>query len=165
MIALLFAMFALAWFGSDRLAPNETVVRGATESRTSDGDSFAIGSRKLRLKGIDAPEYKQTCTDETGAQWPCGKAARAALEKLLAEPSLSCEVGAQDRYSRSLATCKTAHTPDIAATQVRDGMATSHEFAGMRDYGEEEDAAIEAKRGIWRGKFMPPELWREMNPR
>ncbi len=130
-----------------------------------DGDSFQIGGKRLRLDGIDAPEYRQTCTDLTGAEWECGKAARANLEKLLREPGLVCEHEVADSYGRALAGCRSATIPDIAARQVSDGLATSHEYYGIRNYGDEEDAAREAKRGIWRGTFTPPAVWRELNPR
>jgi endonuclease YncB( thermonuclease family) len=129
-----------------------------------DGDSFTIGQRKMRLDGIDAPEYRQICRDEAAREWTCGKAARAALEKILAEPGVACEVEVKDRYARSVATCKTAHSADVAAAQVVSGMAVTHEFAGMRDYGAEEDSARKAKQGIWRGEFERPEDWRASHP-
>jgi endonuclease YncB( thermonuclease family) len=121
-----------------------------------DGDSFALGPRKLRLDGIDAPEYRQNCRDARGGEWACGRAARAALEQLLTGAGLACEAEAHDRYARALATCRSASTPDLAAAQVLAGMAVSDEFHGMRSYGDEEDAAKAARRGIWQGDFMRP---------
>jgi endonuclease YncB( thermonuclease family) len=163
--ALLVAMLVAAWFygiWSDRRQP---VLISGQKIYVIDGDSFSVGTRKLRLDGIDAPELKQTCKDGQNAEWPCGRAARAALEVLLLEPELSCEAGVQDRYSRAVATCRSKTTPDIAAVQVSNGMAVTHEFNGMRDYGSEEDAARNQKRGIWRGAFDRPEDWRAANPR
>lgn len=144
-----------------------TVTGTATGQKivVADGDSFAIGPRKMRLTGIDAPEYRQNCIDKSGRAWPCGKSARLALEKILLEPEISCEVEISDKYARELAICKTAYTPDIAAAQVSNGMAVSHEFADMRDYGKEEDRARSAKLGIWRGTFERPENWRATNKR
>ena len=126
---------------------------------------FAIGVNKLRLDGIDAPEYRQTCRDASGIEWQCGKAARAALEKRLLEPGLACKAQTLDRYARALATCSTAQTADIGAAQVRDGMAVSHEYYGVRDYPDEEDAARGAKSGIWQGSFTPPDEWRATQSR
>lgn len=159
LIALLVlgAMIALAWLYD----PRESISPGSAAVRTADGDSFTIGVNKLRLDGIDAPEYRQTCRDATGIEWQCGKAARAALEKHLLEPGLVCKAQTLDRYARALATCSTAQTADIGAAQVRDGMAVSHEYYGVRDYPDEEDAARGAKRGIWQGSFTPPDEWRE----
>jgi endonuclease YncB( thermonuclease family) len=160
-VLLLFVgLLLLAWFLEDYAKQWDKVATTGQRIMVADGDSFAIGTRKLRLRGIDAPEYQQTCKDAIGADWPCGRSARAALEKLLTEPGLACEAEARDRYARSLATCQTAQTPDIAAKQVRDGMAVSDEYFGSRSFGDEEDKAQSAKRGIWQGAFVHPADYR-----
>ena len=163
--ALLAVLMAAAWFYGAWTDVRQPVPITGQKLYVVDGDSFVVGTRKLRLDGIDAPELKQNCRDGHGADWPCGRAARAALEKLLLEPGLQCEAEAQDSYARSVAICASSTTPDIAAAQVSDGMAVTHEFNGMRDYGREEDAARMQKRGIWRGTFGRPEDWRAAHPR
>jgi endonuclease YncB( thermonuclease family) len=129
-----------------------------------DGDSFVLGDRKLRLDGIDAPEYKQICRDAAGAAWECGKAARASLEQMLREPGLACVAEVHDRYARSISKCSNSRLPDIAAAQVANGMAVSDAFYGMRTYGDDEDTARASKRGIWVGEFIPPSEWRAAHP-
>ncbi|MBK9002928.1 MAG: thermonuclease family protein [Sphingomonadales bacterium] len=156
---LLLAMMLAAVWSYD---PRENIAAGNAPVRAIDGDSFTIGANELRLEGVDAPEYRQKCKDSMGRDWECGKAARAALEKRLFEPGLTCSAQAKDRYSRALAKCSTARTPDIAAAQVRDGMAVSHEFYGVRDYPDEEDAARAERKGIWIGSFERPEDWRAL---
>ncbi|RDV07620.1 thermonuclease family protein [Sphingorhabdus pulchriflava] len=162
---LMLGAILAAWYYADGIVSRETIIAARSPMQTADGDSFAIGPRKFRLKGIDAPEYRQTCNDAKGMKWECGKAARAALEKLLLEPGLTCVTDAQDRYHRALATCKTTQTPDLGAKQVTDGFAVSHEYYGLRDYGSEEDAASSARRGIWQGNFIQPDLWRATQTR
>lgn len=165
-IFLLLALMVIgAWQYGKWTDGREPVPVDGLKIYVVDGDSFMIGSRKLRLDGIDAPELKQICNGSDGTPWSCGRTARAALEKLLTEPGLTCEAEISDRYARSLATCRTQLTADIAAMQVREGMAVSHEFNDMRDFGAEEDAARRAKRGIWRGNFERPEIWRTNHPR
>ncbi len=165
-ILFLIALLGLAWGYAKMTDQRETIASAPGETiRAADGDSFVIGARKLRLTGIDAPELKQTCKDASGTDWACGAASHGALTQRLAQPSLACEAEASDRFGRALATCSTAETPDIAAAMVSAGLAISNEFYGMRDYGEEEDAARAAKRGIWRGAFTNPREWREANPR
>ncbi|MEE9433164.1 MAG: thermonuclease family protein [Sphingorhabdus sp.] len=154
-------MLALAWAYARWSDDHVTITRKPIESvHAADGDSFSIGKRKLRLTGLDAPEYSQVCKDAGGRDWDCGKAAQGALISLLAQPGLSCETDAADKYGRALAICKTAATPDIAGAQVAAGMAVSNEFYGLRDYGDEEDAARDARRGIWQGAFIHPKEWR-----
>jgi endonuclease YncB( thermonuclease family) len=155
-LLVLAAMVALAWYYSMLTDRRQPVPVVGQKIYAVDGDSFTIGTRKLRLDGIDAPEFNQSCKDADGQDWPCGRTARASLEKLLTSPGLACEAEAHDRYARALATCRSAATPDLAAAQVRDGMAVSDEFNGMRSYGNEEDSARSAKRGIWQGEFIRP---------
>lgn len=130
----------------------------------ADGDSFAIGTQKLRLKGMDAPEYNQTCKNASGAEWDCGKLSRASLERMLRLPGLSCAASAVDQYRRALVICSASGTLDIGSAQVLAGMAISNEYFGIRDYGEEEDIAHAAKRGIWIGEFVTPAEWRAAYP-
>lgn len=162
---LLAAILVVAWFYGVWTDQRQPVPIVGQKIYVVDGDSFVVGTRKLRLDGIDAPELKQICKDGQNLEWPCGRMARIALEKLLLEPGLSCVAETQDRYARSVATCRSTSTPDIAAAQVSDGMAVTHEFNGIRDYGSEEDAARAQKRGIWRGAFDRPEDWRAKYPR
>lgn len=158
-------MFGAAWFFGRWTDRREPVPVAGQKIYIVDGDSFTVGARKLRLDGIDAPELKQMCREAAGQDWPCGRAARAALETLLLAPGLTCEAEASDRYGRALATCQSPSMPDVAAAQVRNGMAVSHEFNGMRNYGSEEDEARKATRGIWQGTFERPADWRALHPR
>jgi endonuclease YncB( thermonuclease family) len=153
-----------AWIIDEWFDPPRTINASAQQLKVADGDSFAIGAQKLRLDGIDAPEYHQTCKDALGAVWECGKAARASLEQMLRRPGLSCITNANDKYGRAIASCSAAGIPDLSAAQVLAGMAVSHEYSGVRDCGDEEDEAREAKRGIWAGEFIQPAEWRETEP-
>jgi endonuclease YncB( thermonuclease family) len=157
---MLGVLLVAGWYFDDRLDQWGPIPVAGQKISVADGDSFAIGDRKLRLNGIDAPEYRQTCKDASGTDWPCGRSARVALEQRLTEPGLMCEAEAHDRYARALATCRSKQTHNIAAAQVRDGMAISDEFYGSRSFGDEEDEAIAAKRGIWQGEFVHPKDFR-----
>jgi endonuclease YncB( thermonuclease family) len=164
-LVLFAAIVASAWYLDDLTNQRETMTAKEGEMSVADGDSFAIGGRKLRLDGIDAPEYRQTCKDALGVAWECGKAARSALEEMLRAPGLVCKADVTDRYSRSIATCSNAKILDIAAAQVASGWAVSSDFYGLRSYGSEEDSAKYAKRGIWSGEFVHPRDWRDLNNR
>jgi endonuclease YncB( thermonuclease family) len=157
-------MAMTAWYLEDRPAEKERIVRSDQVLQVADGDSFAIGRTKLRLYGIDAPEYLQTCEDAGGRTWECGKVAREALQLILNVPGLACTVTARDRYGRSLASCSTAQIPDVAAAQVAAGMAISDEFYGLRSYDGEQDVAEQAEKGIWAGTFTVPANWRTLHP-
>jgi hypothetical protein len=40
--------------------------------RIVDGDTVQVGTAKIRLQGIDAPETDQLCLDRNGKRWTCG---------------------------------------------------------------------------------------------
>jgi endonuclease YncB( thermonuclease family) len=127
-----------------------------------DGDSLRMNGREIRLAGIDAPEYRQTCTDAAGTAWSCGKEARSALERLVQGGGVSCETAVEDRYGRALARCR-GKAGDIAEALARQGWAE-----GARDTRfKEPTAAIaeakRAKRGVWRGGHSHPAEWRKAN--
>src|SRR5215831_3938402 len=53
------------------------------DAHVVDGDTLVVGSTKVRLFGIDAPEHDQTC-QKAGSAWRCGEAARDLLAELIA---------------------------------------------------------------------------------
>lgn len=123
-----------------------------------DGDSLRVDGREVRLLGIDAPEAGQSCRDEAGADWPCGRDAARSLRDLTANRSISCTGSAEDRYGRLLARCRAGEL-DLAAEMARRGFAVS----GARQdftYSAEERAARDAGRGLWQGTFENPHEWR-----
>ena len=121
-----------------------------------DGDSLRFGARDVRLKGIDAPELRQTC-DLDGRAYECGRTARAELSRLIGGRAVTCEAQRRDRFGRVVARCR-AGDEDLAAAMVRGGHAVA-----FRDYLAEEAEARAAKRGIWASKFDLPRAWRAAN--
>jgi endonuclease YncB( thermonuclease family) len=126
-----------------------------------DGDSLRLNNVELRLKGIDAPEYRQSCKDAQGQDYPCGRIARRALAELVQEHDVSCAETGKDRYGRSLAICRSREAgQDIAAEMVRQGMAVAY-----GDFDALESQAKAARRGLWAGSFQRPSEWRRDHPR
>lgn len=124
-----------------------------------DGDSLRIYDREIRLKGIDAPEYRQTCQSADKRDLPCGREARRALADLLAGGNAKCQVSGQDRFGRDLAVCTVADR-DVNAAMVRAGMAVA-----FGAYENEEREARAARRGIWATTFERPAEYRAKHPR
>src|SRR5258705_3346383 len=53
----------------------------AGDAIVNDGDSITLKGERIRLRGIDAPEYNQTCL-KAGTSYPCGRRSRQALADL-----------------------------------------------------------------------------------
>lgn len=126
----------------------------------ADGDSFRVGDDHFRLWGIDAFEARQTCRDEHGRDWACGRAAAQAMAALLAAGSVDCRAVARDRYGRTVAVCAAGPVPDLGAEMVRRGLALDWPRYSSGAYAADEAEAKGRRAGAWRGSFMPPWIWR-----
>lgn len=122
----------------------------------NDGDSITLGTERIRLRGIDAPEFVQTCRKD-GADYPCGRRARESLVKLIGGRPVSCAGWERDKYDRLLATCM-ADGSDLNRGQVEAGWALA--YGG---YEAEESAARQKGAGLWAGSFDRPRDWRDMH--
>lgn len=138
--------------------PPTPAMKGLVASYAVDGDTLQLAERRIRLMGIDAPEMGQTCQDANGAPWFCGRQARDHLA-LLMQGGITCETTSHDRYGRELARCINAGGQDIAAEMTRQGWAVAY-IRYSRAYEPEEQAARNAKAGIWAGRFERPEEYR-----
>jgi endonuclease YncB( thermonuclease family) len=142
------------------------VERARIEDRTPivgyawivDGDSIRIRGISIRLQGIDAPEWDQSCTDAEGRAWLCGRAATRQLKERTRGQQLTCRPSARDRYGRVLAACSLQDGTELNAWMVREGWAVAFSFTNA--YAWEETQARAAKRGIWAGSFVSPAEWR-----
>ena len=155
----IFAIAAALVLIALRIFNQATVTPGAAD--IIDGDSFRLGKDEIRLHGIDAPEYRQTCRDEKKRDWNCGRAAADALRRLVTGRQVACKGLDADRYGRLVSRC-TAGGIDLNAEMVRLGWAiayTRHAYI----YVDQEVEARTERRGVWRGTFDLPEDWREIN--
>ena len=120
-------LFCLCAWGTPASAFSQDIVGRA---RVVDGDTLDVGSTRIRLWGIDAPESKQVCTRQ-GKPWMCGSSAALALSEWLGERTVHCEQRAVDRYRRIVALCRMAGE-DVSAWLVANGYALA-----FRRYSEE----------------------------
>jgi endonuclease YncB( thermonuclease family) len=148
-------LVAAAWVAAllDPLPP-----RFAGVAEAADGDSLRLQGDRIRLLGIDAPELDQLCWDAAGAEWPCGRAARDELARLVAAGPVDCQPEGADRYGRTLARCS-VNQIDLGGGVVRAGLALATD-----GYGAEQSAARSQKIGLWQGRFVDPKTWRDQGP-
>ena len=124
---------------------------------SADGDSLSNGGQRIRLFGIDAPEFDQSCT-RAGSSWACGQAASDQLAKLVTGREVRCVPTGTDAFDRVLARCSTVGGLDVNRSMVASGHAVAFRKYSM-EYVSAETAARNAKRGLWSGTFdMPSEV-------
>lgn len=100
--------------------------------RVLDGDTFEARVRiwpgvdvttKVRLRGIDAPEFKARCAEE----YAKAVEAREALSAMLAEGDVRVSRITFDKYGgRVIADASTRATPDVSNAMLNGGMARSY---------------------------------------
>jgi endonuclease YncB( thermonuclease family) len=131
---------------------------GTGNATVIDGDSLRLNGTEIRLHGIDAPEYRQICSDAHGDGYACGKEAAAALRAIVRNAEVTCSSWETDRYGRAVSTCHVGEQ-NVARVMVQRGWAIAYRKHSA-DYVSEEAEAKKARRGIWAGRFEAPEDYR-----
>jgi len=108
-----------------------------------DSGTIEIGSRRIRLHGIEPLADNQTCTAD-GKMWNCGREATWALAYELAEHWLIC----RDKGLGS-AVCFIGGIHDVGERMVRKGWARADRQLGL-NYVEAETEARTNRAGLWR---------------
>lgn len=135
----------------------EGIVHGP--AMAVDGDTLDVAGQRVRLEGIDAPEYSQTCASAWIGTWDCGKQAQRALAKMIAGQTVECRSKGHDRYGRILGIC-TVEGRDINAEMVRTGLAWAFTRYSNTYVAVEGEAQAE-KIGIWQAETEPAWIYRE----
>ena len=113
------------------------------------GDTLLIADRHVSLFGIDAPEMR----GDAHGRW-----SRAALDDLIADADVTCEVLDKDRRGRPVARCGTAAHADLGAALIARGHALAYRLFTHGDkapaalaetYDAAERAARAAGVGLW----------------
>jgi endonuclease YncB( thermonuclease family) len=124
-----------------------------------DGDTLEIHGTSIRLWGIDAPESSQLCRGEDSSQYRCGVQAANDLDTFIARRLVNCMPLNLDPYGRTVATCAVGGT-DLGEWLVRKGLALDWPQYSKGRYGEAQGDAERTGRGIWKGSYVEPWLYR-----
>lgn len=136
----------------------EQIVEG--KAQIIDGDTLQIGTRRVHLYGVDAPETDQTC-ERGGKSWRCGMEATYAMAALLEFHWLVCRQREIDTAGDMVGVCRLGGPKGFSVNRkiVRSGWALALRPSGD-DYAAAEQAARAAKVGLWSGSFVAPWEWR-----
>lgn len=129
-------------------------------TKITDGDTIILANIiKIRMDGIDAPETKQKCLDDTGNEYDCGKLATEHLKQIIGDDRVYCKMHKYDRFGRYIMTCYKSDNTDIHAQMIKDGHAVVSTY-GPETYLEQENYARQNGLGIWQGKIRHPHCFR-----
>lgn len=131
-------------------APNGTI-------RVIDADTIDVGSTRVRLFGIDAPEMGQPCMAD-GRALDCGQWARDVVRERFEGEYARCRQVDTDQYGRAVAQCA-VDGQDMGQVIVNGGFAWAY-----RRYSEiydlDEKSAALAERGLWSVNVQLPSEYR-----
>ena len=138
-----------------RIAPMILLVKPASLMATR----WKFMASRIRLWGIDAPESSQLCRGEDS----CNIAVVRRRQMTSTPSSLGVRLIATplslDPYGRTVATCSVGGA-DLGEWLVRNGLALDWPQYSKGKYDGAQRDAERAGRGIWKGSYVEPWLYR-----
>ena len=139
------------------VADDPLVYRGAAE--VTGPAMLRLEGKRILLWGVDAPVRGQPC-HAGDKKWDCATASAKTLLNIVGNQEISCQTRRVDQFGRVFAVCKAGEI-DVNRALVEAGMAVALPKETM-DYVAAEAAAKDKGIGVWRGPFMAPADYREM---
>jgi len=147
-LGVLLALTLVATAGRAEIAGTAVVL---------DGDTLKIDNQTVALHGIAAPALDQPCRLE-GRSWSCGQSAAMTLVRLIDGRTVTCFERDRNPDGRLLAVCY-AGGRELNTEMVRLGLALARTTVTPA-YVDVQDEAKRYLRGLWRGTFIEPWVWR-----
>jgi len=138
-------------------ADDPPVYRGAAE--VTGPAMLRLEGKRILLWGVDAPVRGQPC-HAGDKKWDCATASAKTLLNIVGNQEISCQTRRVDQFGRVFAVCKAGEI-DVNRALVEAGMAVALPKETI-DYVAAEAAAKDKGIGVWRGPFMAPADYREM---
>jgi len=141
---------------------SEEIKEISGNAKIIDGDTIKINSKKIRLHGIDAPEFNQMCKKPYltiifftfTKDYPCGKISTQKLQKKINNKVITCKILDIDRYKRLIGECYKRNL-NLNSWLVSNGHAVAYRKYSKKYISNEINAKNE-KKGVWQGKFEMP---------
>ena len=134
-------------------------ISGKAETIPENG-FIKLKGKELSLKGINIISHNALCKDTNG-QWSCGESAWEALKNKLESGTVHCTIVSDRQNKKKLpekASCL-LEKENLSIWLIIGGWALTNKDAENLLTEQEHIARIN-NEGIWRGGFIPPDLWR-----
>lgn len=118
-------------------------------ARAIDGDTIVMGSEKIRLRHIDAPELTQACRLSDGRMLRAGRAARNALRRAISGRLIRCIIVGRDRYQRAIGYCINEEGINIERHVLSTGFAVLRTGVDVPEWVRVSRVAQRSRRGIF----------------
>lgn len=102
-----------------------------------------VREREIHLAGVTAPDFKERCGEGVAA-WPCGRMARAALQRFIRGRAIDCQVPAGADQLPDPADCMVGGE-NMSEWLIAQGWAKR----SGQNFEDAEKIAREAKLGLW----------------
>jgi endonuclease YncB( thermonuclease family) len=135
----------------------------AASAVVRDGNTLQLGDVSYRLDGVDAPEFDQICIDDHADPWTCGVDAREQLTKLVGGRAVHCDDLGPDKTHRKrhLGLCTAeGETLSLNRQLIRSGFAMNLLPSAKSHFDQDQAAAKDDRKGIWKGCFVAPQEFR-----
>nr|WP_114291969.1 thermonuclease family protein [Pseudosulfitobacter sp. DSM 107133] len=140
------------------------VMAGAGEFsgpvRVIDADTIDVGTTRVRLHGIDAPEMDQECLTAQGVAYECGRWATDQVRDLFQNRLARCVAVDIDRYNRTVARCVVGDV-DMGQEIVSLGLAFAYTRYSDAYVLDEKGAAVN-NRGLHAMRVQSPAQFRAL---
>lgn len=120
-------------------------------ARVIDGDTIEIQGTRVRLEGIDAPEFSQMAATKDGESHPVGQLAANHLRALIGGREVTARIRKHDIYGRAVSRCFCADK-DLGRMMVANGWA----LATSTRYRAPETSAKQRRAGVWKTDISSP---------
>lgn len=129
------------------IPPSPPKPKRLFQVQVEDAGTLKSGDMLIRLDGVDTREPTARCKFESGADWPCGAVARAALARLIRGRSIECVLDEDAKRTDTVTRCSVGKT-DLSEWLVRQGWASPAKGAD-KAMAEAHDRAKSERLGFW----------------
>lgn len=128
-------------------------------AEVTDSDVIQLNGYHVYLVGVESLDSDQVC-GVNNQDWECYPAAVRALQTIVEAGEVSCDVLSGPNFLDQLTARCSIGGRDVGEAYVRTGFGLAVP-SETHDYDAAQQAAQDARSGLWQSTFYPPQVWRQ----